>query len=329
MSTAALDTPRLVLRQWRDSDREAFAAINADLAVMEFFPALQDRAASDAMIESWREQIQVQGWSNWAVERRDTGALAGFVGLTRPRRALPFTPCIEIGWRLGRAHWGRGFATEAARAALAFGFERAGLDEIVSYTALLNHRSVAVMEKLGMDNAHADFEHPALPDGHALRPHCLYRLGAGAWRREVMALVPFDPVMAYALVPMWRESFEAALGIHDPHSLAEQQAYLLEHVAPANTIRVAVRGGEVVGFIAASPRAIAQLYVRRGYQRQGLGTRLLRWAQERSDGHLQLYTFARNAAARSFYERHGFRATAHGFEPQWRLDDVRYEWSRP
>lgn len=329
MSAAGLDTPRLVLRQWREADRGSFAAINADPAVMEFFPSLQDRAASDAMIDGWRAQIDAQGWGNWAVERRDSGELAGFVGLTRPRRALPFTPCVEVGWRLGRAHWGRGFATEAARTALAYGFENAGLAEIVSFTALVNRRSVAVMEKIGMANARADFDHPALPEGHVLRRHCLYRLRSEDWRRDPVALVAFDPAMAAALVPMWRESFEAALGIHDPHPLVEQQAYLLEHVAPFNSIRVAVRGGEIVGFIAASPRGIAQLYVRRGYQRLGLGTRMLRWAQERSDGWLQLHTFARNAAARAFYERHGFRATVHGFEPRWQLDDVRYEWSRP
>lgn len=296
---------------------------------MEFFPALQERAASDAMIDGWRAQIESEGWGNWAVERRDTGELAGFVGLTRPRRVLPFTPCVEVGWRLGSAHWRRGFAAEAARAALAHGFEGAGLAEIVSFTALANRRSIAVMENIGMANARADFDHPALPEGHPLRRHCLYRLRAEDWLREAVALVAFDPAMAGALVPMWRESFEAALGIHDPHSLAEQRAYLLERVAPVNTIRVAVRGGRIVAFVAASPRAVAQLYVRRGFQRQGLGTRLLRWAQERSDGSLQLYTFARNAGARAFYERHGFRATAHGFEPRWQLDDVRYEWSRP
>src|SRR5688572_8180938 len=131
-----IEAPRLVLRQWRDSDREPYAALNADPVVMEFFPATQDRAASDAMVEAWSGQIDDRGWSNWAVELRATGQFIGFIGLTVPRRVLPFSPCVEIGWRLARAHWGQGYATEGACAALGAGFERFGLDEVVSFTAL-------------------------------------------------------------------------------------------------------------------------------------------------------------------------------------------------
>jgi RimJ/RimL family protein N-acetyltransferase len=99
-----------------------------------------------------------------------------------PRRVLPFSPCVEIGWRLARMHWGRGLATEAARAVLRVGFERIGLDEIVSFTALGNQKSRAVMERIGMHNAEQDFDHPGIAEGHALRRHCLYRLGRGQWR---------------------------------------------------------------------------------------------------------------------------------------------------
>jgi len=173
------DTPRLRLRQWREADRAPFAALNADPAVMEFFPAPLERAASDAMVDSFSAQIAERGWSNWAVEVRDSGAFIGFVGLTIPRRVLPCSPCVEIGWRLARAHWGQGYASEAAREVLAVGFDRIGLAEIVSLTALLNLRSRAVMERIGMTNANADFEHPAVPEGHPLRPHCLYRVRRG------------------------------------------------------------------------------------------------------------------------------------------------------
>lgn len=176
MQTAELETGRLRLRTWREADREPFAALNADPAVMEFFPALQDRAQSDASIDAWMAQFASRGWSNWAVERRDSGEFIGFVGLSEPRRRLPCSPCVEIGWRLARPHWGQGLASEAARAALDFGFDTIGLAEIVSFTAIANRRSRAVMERIGMRDAHEDFEHPGVPEGHALRLHCLYRL---------------------------------------------------------------------------------------------------------------------------------------------------------
>jgi len=175
------ETARLRLRVWRDADRDAFAALNADPVVMEHFPAVLDRASSDAGIDQWLAQFAERGWSNWAAERKDGGGFIGFVGLSIPRRALPFSPCVEIGWRLARAHWGRGYATEAARGALRVGFERLGLAEIVSFTALTNVRSRRVMERIGMSDARADFEHPGVPEGHALRPHCLYRITREAW----------------------------------------------------------------------------------------------------------------------------------------------------
>lgn len=180
------DTPRLRLRRWRDVDRALFAAMNADPIVMEFFPALQTRASSDGAIDAWEAQFDERGWSNWAVERRDSGEFIGFVGLNVPRRALPFSPCVEVGWRLARDHWGRGFASEAARGALRLGFDQLGLEEIVSFTALTNLRSRAVMERIGMSDARQDFEHPAVPEGHRLRPHCLYRLTRAQWTRRAL-----------------------------------------------------------------------------------------------------------------------------------------------
>lgn len=183
-----LDTPRLLLRQWHESDREPFAALNADPAVMEFFPSLQSREASDASIDIWLSQFASQGWSNWAVELRASGEFLGFAGLSVPRRTLPFSPCVEVGWRFARKHWGHGYATEAARAALEVGFMRLALTEIVSFTALSNLRSRAVMERIGMRNTNMDFEHPGVPEGHPLRLHCLYRIS-----REEWAAMPPDP----------------------------------------------------------------------------------------------------------------------------------------
>ena len=170
------ETPRLRLRSWCDADREPFAALNADPAVMEFFPSLLSREASDESIEAWQSQFASRGWSNWAVELLESGQFIGFIGLSVPRRTFPFSPCVEIGWRLARAHWGKGYATEGAKAVLRVGFERIGLSEIVSFTAVGNLRSRAVMERIGMVNANRDFEHPGIPQGHSLRAHCLYRI---------------------------------------------------------------------------------------------------------------------------------------------------------
>lgn len=175
-------TPRLRLRQWRDADRTPFAALNADPAVMRYFASVMTREASDRSVDTWQAELAERGWSNWAVEMVRTGEFIGFVGLSVPRRAeLPFMPCVEIGWRLARAFWRHGYASEAARAALRVGFERLGLAEIVSFTSLVNRPSRAVMERIGMHDAGEDFDHPALPEGSELRRHCLYRISRRAW----------------------------------------------------------------------------------------------------------------------------------------------------
>ncbi len=171
----ALRTERLLLRRWTGSDREPFAALNADPRVMEHFPALLTPQESAAMIARIEEHFERHGFGLWAVE---IPGAAPCVGLSVPRFEARFTPCIEIGWRLAADYWGRGYATEAARAALAFGFETLGLAEILSFTATENARSRRVMERLGMTHDPADdFDHPLLPAGHRLRRHVLYRLG--------------------------------------------------------------------------------------------------------------------------------------------------------
>lgn len=167
-------TPRLHLRQWVDADLEPFAALNADPQVMEYFVAPLTRDASDAMALRLQTLIAQRGWGHWAVEERDTGAFVGFVGLHIPVATLPCAPCTEIGWRLARAHWGKGYASEAASAVLDSGFKQLGLTDIVSFTACSNVRSQAVMRRIGMVYE-SDFDHPNVPEGHALRPHVLYR----------------------------------------------------------------------------------------------------------------------------------------------------------
>jgi ribosomal-protein-alanine N-acetyltransferase len=170
-------TERLLMRRWRDSDREPFAALNADPQVMAHFPATLDRAASDAFVDRVEAGFEAGGFGLWALERLDTGEFIGVTGLSTARFQAHFTPAVEVGWRLCRQAWGHGFATEAARQALAVGFGEFGLAEIVSFTATGNAASQAVMRRLGMTRDPAeDFEHPALAPGHPLRRHVLYRL---------------------------------------------------------------------------------------------------------------------------------------------------------
>ncbi|MEU7690595.1 GNAT family N-acetyltransferase [Microbispora hainanensis] len=171
----SIRTERLVLRRWREDDKEPFAALNADPVVMEHFPATLSREDSDALAERIEAGFDEHGFGLWAVEA--DGEFIGFTGLSVPRFTAPFTPCVEIGWRLARSAWGRGYATEAARASLEDGFGRAGLTEVISFTAVQNVRSQAVMRRLGMTHDPADdFDHPALPAGHPLRRHVLYRI---------------------------------------------------------------------------------------------------------------------------------------------------------
>jgi RimJ/RimL family protein N-acetyltransferase len=171
------ETERLRLRQWKPSDREPFAMLNADPKVMEFFPSPLTRMESDAMADRCQSLLEERGWGFWAAESRATQEFIGFVGLHTPSAELPFSPCVEVGWRLGIRHWGKGFASEAARGALRVGFELLSLSEIVSFTALCNVRSRRVMERLGM-RASGTFVHPHVPEGSGLRQHWLYRLSS-------------------------------------------------------------------------------------------------------------------------------------------------------
>lgn len=179
-----LDTDRLLLRRWRPADREPFAALNADPEVMAHFPAPLSRAQSDQMVDRIEAAFERQGYGLWALELRATGEFIGFTGLNDAVFEAHFTPAVEVGWRLARSAWGFGYATEAARAALAYAFDALGLEEVVSFTAVSNTRSQAVMRRLGMTHEPADdFDHPNVPVGHPLRPHVLYRMTAGRFAR--------------------------------------------------------------------------------------------------------------------------------------------------
>jgi len=176
-----LRTDRLLLRQWRDDDREPFAALNADPVVMEHFTHPPDREASDAMVDRLSAGLADRGWGLWAVEVLDDGGFAGFVGLSPVGDDLPPAPAVEVGWRLAHERWGHGYAPEAARRALRFAFEELALPEVVSFTTVRNARSRRVMEKIGLTHDPAgDFDHPRTP-GWSGQRHVLYAVTRDAW----------------------------------------------------------------------------------------------------------------------------------------------------
>jgi RimJ/RimL family protein N-acetyltransferase len=170
-----VQTSRLLMRRWEDSDREPFADLNADPETMRYFPALLDRAASDAMIDRVESRFEQQGYGLWALEVTATGQFIGFTGLNPLPDGVPGAGGLEVGWRLARHAWHQGYATEAARAALGVAFDGAGLAEIWSMTAVLNEPSQAVMRRLGLTEV-ARFDHPRVPAGHRLQPHVMYHL---------------------------------------------------------------------------------------------------------------------------------------------------------
>jgi RimJ/RimL family protein N-acetyltransferase len=177
-----LATERLILRHWRESDREPFARMNADPRVMEFFPAVLSRAESDALVDRIGAHFAEHGFGLFAAELRAAHHFIGYIGLAVPAFDAAFTPCIEIGWRLAADLWGKGLATEGARDVLRFAFTELKLDAVVSFTVPGNQKSRRVMEKIGMTHdPRDDFEHPNLPEGHPLRRHVLYRLRHSDW----------------------------------------------------------------------------------------------------------------------------------------------------
>lgn len=173
----SIETPRLLLRQWRPEDREPFYRINSDPKVMEHFSGTLSRSESDQLVELAEAHFARHRFGPFAAELRETEQFIGFIGISIPAFDAPFMPAVEIGWRLEPAFWNRGLATEGARAVLRYAFDVLQLKEVVSFTVPDNFASRRVMEKLGMTRDPADdFDHPRLPEGHRLRRHVLYRL---------------------------------------------------------------------------------------------------------------------------------------------------------
>jgi len=176
ISTLDLQTPRLHLRNWRQQDWPEFARLNADPEVMEYYPTTLSTDESNELADKISTKLTDQGWGFWAVELKITSQFIGFVGLNQPIYDLPVSPCTEIGWRLAKPFWGMGYATEAGRIALDYGFTILALTEIYSFASTSNLRSISVMKRLNMTDTRQNFEHPIIPPNHPLREHVLYKI---------------------------------------------------------------------------------------------------------------------------------------------------------
>ena len=171
-----IKTARLLLRQWKQEDFKRFAQINLDSDVMEFYPNVLSELESNVMAKKIQSLISDRGWGFWAIEVLNDYKFIGFVGLHKPQYDLPFNPCVEVGWRLAKKYWGKGYATEAGKASLEFAFEHPKLNEVVSFASVGNRRSRAVMERLNMIDMKSNFDHPEMPDGSPLKEHVLYKI---------------------------------------------------------------------------------------------------------------------------------------------------------
>ena len=181
MDITELETDRLILRQWRKTDYPLFAELNADKEVMKYFPNPLSRQESDKFAEICASLISIRGWGLWAVEFKSTGTFIGFVGLHIPKDTLPFSPSVEIGWRLAKQYWGNGYATEAAARVLTFAFDTLNLNEVISFTSVDNYPSRSVMERIGLINTNQNFQHVDIPLEHKLAEHVLYKISKSEW----------------------------------------------------------------------------------------------------------------------------------------------------
>ena len=179
-----LESERVRLRQWVESDVSGFIRLNSDPDVMQYFPKTLTEKESEEFVSVMSSIIDKQGWGFWAAELKPSQEFIGFVGLNSPRTIFPFSPCVEVGWRLHKEYWGNGYATEAGRISLAYAFDILKIDEVVSFTTESNSKSRKVMERLGMENTNENFKYPDLPNEHSLSEHVLYRITEAQWRES-------------------------------------------------------------------------------------------------------------------------------------------------
>ena len=334
-----IHTERLLLEPLVASHAEEMFPVLSDQAIYQWLDygppdSVEALQTLYSRLEAGHFPDGTEVWLNFLV-RLKGGQAMGYVQAT----VYPGQKSY-VAYVFAAPYWGGGYATEAMTALLAHLAREHPTPVTMAVIEVENLRSAALLRRL-------DFT--AAPAGHlsasGLTPtERLYvwnsdddkarhqRTSASRYRSAApvggLVIGDFTMDLLDELVTMWRESFEDGVGIIDPHPLPAQREYFLSDVLPKHTVKVALQEGRLVGFVAASSESVAQLHVRVGCFRHGIGSQLLDWAKAHSEGSLWLFTFARNQRARQFYEHHGFRAVAFGFEPTWQLDDVRYEWRR-
>jgi RimJ/RimL family protein N-acetyltransferase len=335
----SIPTERLLLEPLNRIHAEEMFPVLSDPAIYDWLDygapssveALQTRYAR---LEAGHSPDGSEVWLNFLVRLNGGQAIGDVQATVYPGQKT------YVGYVLASAYWGKGYAAEAMTALLAHLAQEHPTPVTLAVIEVENTRSAALLRRLNFSAALAGHSsatgltaserlYVRYPDEHAARR--IGTLAVGSASREdagVPVISDFQMNLLDDLVVMWRESFEDGVGIIDPHPLPEQRDYFLSQVLPKHTVKVALLDCRLVGFVAASTDTVAQLHVRVGYFRQGIGSQLLAWAKVQSGGSLWLYTFARNHRARQFYEHHDFSAVAFGFEPTWKLDDVRYEWQR-
>jgi RimJ/RimL family protein N-acetyltransferase len=283
---------------------------------MAFFPSPLTRMASDALAERCQLFIKEHGWGFWAAELKDAKEFIGFVGLHTPSAELPFAPCVEIGWRLARQYWGKGFATEAATESLRIGFEVLGLQEIVSFTAPGNHRSRAVMERLGMRES-GTFEYLQVPENSHLRRLCLYRLSTTS-RQNMNPITLAQINDAEAILGLQKRAYESEARLYNDWRippLTQSLDSLKSDILAGGVLKYS-RGGAIIGSVRASLRdgkcEIGRLIVEPAFQGQGIGSALLAAIEAKfpQADRFELFTGSRSEGNIHLYQRHGYAITA-------------------
>jgi RimJ/RimL family protein N-acetyltransferase/predicted GNAT family N-acyltransferase len=300
-----IETPRLILRQWQEKDREPFAALNADPDVMRYFPSLLIREESDAFIDKSMTKIRERRFGFFAVEEKASGRLIGLIGLDIPSDDFPCSPCMEIGWRLAKEFWGRGYATEGAHACLEYAFAKLGRNEIVAFTSTLNQPSIRVMQRLGMaSDPSENFLNPRVEDGHPLQEHVLYRLKKEDFINVRLVASEQEMAACFSIrhaVFILGQNVPVALEVDglDP----ECRQYLLEYGGlPIGTARVRFVEGTTV--------KIERVAVDTKHQGKGFGKQLMDFILRdlKQNTSAQKAILGAQLEVISFYESLGFKA---------------------
>lgn len=322
-----IETERLILRTWKNEDADEYYRINQDQKVIEFLPASLTMEQVRDFIALMNQQFDLDGYTLWAAEEKSSGQLMGFIGLNRPTFEAHFCPCVEIGWRLGSEYWGKGYATEGARAALEYGFNQCRLKEIVAFTVSANQRSMRVMEKIGMArDQNGDFHHPKLPLESSLSLHVLYRKTNPryAMDKDKVHLIPAtidDYPTIQNMARFYVYDMSEYMGFEPDWEMPENGLYecidFKKYWGTPDTYPFLIRyGDELAGFAIIDKKGsessidynIAQFFILRKFKGRGIGRYVAHQCFEQFPGIWEVMVMPENTGAYQFW-----RSTIQGY----------------